>query len=347
MKRLAWLVLALLSACGSPAASYPSPSPTPSATPSASALATAASTTIPLGRSASAMAYDAERHTVVLFGGLAGQTALGDTWTWNAVAWSHRQGLTANPPPRQGGAMAFDDINRQVVLFGGLGASGPLNDTWVWDGSAWQQRHPGHRPSPREGASMAFDQAIRAIVLYGGINHGTTTPSAINDTWAWNGDDWGQLQPTASPAGGVRARLAILSGANLLARFGDCGEGHDNAIYIFDGQAWSPRVPSGSWPPALCLPSLAGDISRSQLVLFGGNPGTGAAAAAQTWTYDGTAWKKLTPAQSPPVRDDAPMVFDPDKHRIVLFGGQGLAEGQGGLLNDTWTWDGTSWTEHQ
>jgi hypothetical protein len=293
------------------------------------------------------MAYDAERHTVVLFGGLAGQATLGDTWTWNGSAWSHRLGLTANPPARQGGAMAFDDINRQVVLFGGLGASGQLNDTWVWDGSGWQARHPGHSPSPRDGASMAFDQAIRAIVLYGGVNHGTASPSPINDTWAWNGDDWGALQPTASPAGGARARLAILSGANLIARFGDCLESHDNALYTFDGHTWSQRVPSGSWPPALCLPSLAGDTGRSQLLLFGGNPGTGATATAETWTYDGTAWKRLTPTQSPPARDDAPMVFDTDKHRVVLFGGQGLAEGQGAPLNDTWSWDGTSWTLHQ
>ena len=293
------------------------------------------------------MAFDAEHHNVVLFGGVAGSVALGDTWTWNGAAWSHRQGLTANPAARQGGAMAFDEVNRQVILFGGLAASGPLSDTWAWDGSAWQQRHPGHSPPPREGASMAFDQAIRATVLYGGMNHATAMPSAINDTWAWNGNDWSQLQPTASPAGGVRPRLAVLSGGNVLARFGDCIESHDNALYVFDGHTWAQRAPSGSWPSALCLPSLAGDRWRSQLVLFGGNPGTGTPAAAETWTYDGASWKKVTPAQSPSPRYDAPMVFDPDKHRLVLFGGQGLGEGQSGPLNDTWTWDGASWTLQQ
>ncbi len=347
MKRLVWLTLAVLSACGSPSATNPSPSPTPSATPSASILPTASSTTIPLGRGASAMAYDNERHNVVLFGGVAGQVPLDDTWTWNGVAWSHRQGLTANPSARQGAALAFDEANRQVILFGGLAASGQMNDTWAWDGSAWQQRRPEHSPPAREGSSMAFDRPIGAIVLYGGMDHATPKPSAINDTWTWNGHDWSQLQPTASAAGGVRPRLAFLGGANLVARFGDCIESHDNALYVFDGKTWSPRAPSGSWPPALCLPSLSGDNGRSQLVLFGGNPGTGAPAPAETWTYDGSAWKKVTPAQSPPARYDAPMVFDLDKHRMVLFGGQGLGEGQSGLLNDTWTWDGTAWTLHQ
>src|SRR5207302_10000061 len=125
MKRLLWLGLAVLSACGSPAATNVSPSSTVSATPSSSPLATASSTTLPLGRRSAAMAYDVERHNVVLFGGLAGQVLLDDTWTFNGGAWSHRQGLTANPRARQGAAMAFDEVNRQTVLFGGLGGGGP------------------------------------------------------------------------------------------------------------------------------------------------------------------------------------------------------------------------------
>ena len=132
-----------------------------------------------------------------------------------------------------------------------------------------------------------------------------------------------------------------------MVRFGDCIGSHENAIYSFDGHNWSTRPASPSSPPALCLPSLAGDLGRSQLVLFGGNPGSGAPAPGDTWSYNGTAWKKLTPAQSPSARYDAPMVFDPDKHRMILFGGEGLSEGQTGPLNDTWTWDGTTWTRQQ
>jgi hypothetical protein len=293
------------------------------------------------------MAYDAERHNVVLFGGFAGQTPLDDTWTWNGAAWSHRQGLTANPSARQGGAMAYDELKRQVILFGGLGGSAQTNDTWAWDGSGWQQLHPAHSPSPRDGASMSFDPAISAIVLYGGVDNSTPMPSAINDTWAWNGSDWTALRPAQSPAGGIRPRLAFLNGANLLERFGDCRESHDVNVYAFDGSTWSAHPPSGSGPGALCLPSLAADTARRQLVLFGGNFGTGAPPPTDTWTYDGAAWKKASSALSPPARTYAPMVYDPDRRVMVLFGGEGLSQGQSGPLNDTWTWDGTSWTLHQ
>jgi hypothetical protein len=293
------------------------------------------------------MAYDGTHHNVVLFGGLSGSTVLDDTWTWNGSTWTPHQALTAKPQARQGSAMAFEEVGRQVILFGGLAASGQLNDTWAWDGGGWQQLHPAHSPSAREGASMAHDPALSSIVLFGGMDRSTPKPSAINDTWQWAGGDWTKLQPTASPAGGVRPRLAFLNGASLVARFGDCIESHDNALYTFDGHTWSPHPPSGSWPPARCLPSLVGDVARRQLVLFGGNPGTGAPAPTDTWSFDGTLWKSSSPAQSPPARYDASMVYDSDRHLSVLFGGQGLGEGQSGPLNDTWTWDGANWTPHQ
>jgi hypothetical protein len=307
----------------------------------------ASSTTIPLGRWASAMAYDGKHHGVLLFGGLNGRTLLGDTWTWNGSIWTHRQALTATPQARQGAAMAFDEVSGHIVLFGGYGQTGQLGDTWAWDGAAWQELRPSHNPSARQGASMVYDPALKAIVLYGGLNTPGGQPVPINDTWTWTGSDWAQQQPAASPPGGEQPRLAFLTGANLVERLGDCRDTHDRSLYAFDGRTWSAIPATGTWPPGLCLPSLAGDAGRRQLVLFGGTVSAGALQVTETWSYDGATWKKATPPQSPSARFDAPMVYDPDQHRMVLFGGQGLGEGQSGPLNDTWTWDGTSWTLHQ
>ena len=346
MKRLILLAAIVTAACGSPAALKPTPSSQP-ASASPSPIASASSTTIPLGRSQTAMAYDQTHHNAVLFGGLGDQTRLGDTWTWNGTDWTHRQGLTANPDARQGAAMAYDEVNRQVVLFGGVTATGQQNDTWAWGGTAWQLLHPLHAPPPREGASMTYDAALSAVILYGGMNDSTAMPSPLHDTWSWNGGDWAPL--TASgPPGGVRPRLAYLSGANLVERFGDCIESHDRNLYGFDGHQWSPRPAAGIWPPALCIPSLAGDSVRHQLVLFGGNLGTGVSPPpADTWAYAGNGWSRLSPNQSPPARYDAPMVYDTDHHVMVLFGGQGLTQGQTGPLNDTWIWDGSNWAPRQ
>jgi Galactose oxidase, central domain len=52
---------------------------------------------------------------------------------------------------------------------------------------------------------------------------------------------------------------------------------------------------------------------------------------------------------SPPARVNASMAYDAARDKLVLFGGTGEHETrENGLqLNDTWTWDGTTWTKQQ
>ncbi|MDQ1711346.1 MAG: large repetitive protein [Frankiaceae bacterium] len=96
--------------------------------------------------------------------------------------------------------------------------------------------------------------------------------------------------------------------------------------------------------------AMAYDPVHRQVVLFGGftDPDTGV-SLADTWTWDGTAWTDVTPPDppralgpsvSPPARSGAAMAWD--GREVVLFGGAGDT---GPLLGDTWTWDGTGWTE--
>lgn len=51
-------------------------------------------------------------------------------------------------------------------------------------------------------------------------------------------------------------------------------------------------------------------------------------------------WTQLTPANSPPPRYYSRMAFDAARGKAVLFGDGGYAG-----RNDTWTWDGSTWTE--
>lgn len=48
------------------------------------------------------------------------------------------------------------------------------------------------------------------------------------------------------------------------------------------------------------------------------------------------------PAAGPSARAFAAVAYDAAAHQVVLFGGMG---GDGAALNDTWTWDGTGWTQ--
>src|SRR5205814_6151753 len=62
------------------------------------------------------------------------------------------------------------------------------------------------------------------------------------------------------------------------------------------------------------------------------------AAAAQFSFLD---WIELSPNDPPPARSYLAMTYDPVSGKIIAFGG---FDGTG-YLNDTWSFDGTSWMQ--
>src|ERR1051325_3927833 len=78
----------------------------------------------PAGRQEFAMAYDAKRKKIVLFGGWADQL-VGDTWEWDGSLWTQVE--DSGPPPATGHTMAYDRKHGYVLLYGN-------HDTWSWDG---------------------------------------------------------------------------------------------------------------------------------------------------------------------------------------------------------------------
>ena len=93
---------------------------------------------------------------------------------------------------------------------------------------------------------------------------------------------------------------------------------------------------------------MAFDSARNQTVLFGGRTEDNL-ASNETWIWDGSNWSKRNPTSSPPPRFSQNMVYDSARGVIVLFGGAaGRSDLPGtirGRFNDTWTWDGTTWTK--
>ena len=65
----------------------------------------------------------------------------------------------------------------------------------------------------------------------------------------------------------------------------------------------------------------------------------------ETWTWDGTAWKKQSPAHKPPARRGAGIGYDPAHQAVVLYGGHIQGHEEGDISGDTWAWDGTDWTQ--
>ena len=193
-------------------------------------------TRAPSARAEAAMAYDAARQRIVLFGGYRSEgderIRLGDTWEWDGRRWEDKQ--VTGPTPRNGASIAYDSDRRRIVVFGGSGNSG---DTWEWDGATWMHI-PSADTTPRFNAAMAFDAARRSVVRFGGW----TREGRTGDTWRYDGIDWSNVADEGPPARN-HASIVYDVGRRVVVLFG----GHDGDFVFGDtwewnGQTWQSRT---------------------------------------------------------------------------------------------------------
>ncbi len=294
----------------------------------------------PPPRIGAALAYDGVSGNLLLFSGVRGDGTsqacatwvFDDTWTWDGHRWTQLH--PASPPGRSFGSLAFDDSTRQTILFGGGAAnSDPArNDTWTWDGTTWTERRLAISPPHLEQASVTYDAATQSVVLLGAFGVGS-------QTWTWNGTGWAQAPPPHAPSARLQAAMAYDAVRSQVVLFG----GYQsvsvslNDTWTWNGIDWQQQHPQTS-PPS--LPGVAAyDPVHRLVVLF---------AFGQTWTWDGGNWSQQHPAVSPLPRLFASMAYDQAVGKVVLFGGK-IGVMSGGLLtetvtNETWLWDGTTWT---
>ncbi|HEY3383501.1 MAG TPA: NBR1-Ig-like domain-containing protein [Vicinamibacterales bacterium] len=285
-------------------------------------------TNSPTARAGHAMAYDAARGQVVLFGGMNYSYSNG-TWVWDGTNWMQKTPADS-PPPRYASTMAYDAARGQVVLFGGMDSdSTSLNDTWVWDGTNWTQKSPANSPPSRCLHAMAYDAARGQVVLFGGFDLGFRS-----DTWVWDGTNWTQRTPADSPGSRAYVSMAYDAARGQVVLFGGSDGGNArNDTWVWDGTNWTQKSPANS-PPVHYKHAMAYDIARGQVILFGGD---GTTYGNDTWIWDGTNWMEKSPANSPTRRAEHAMAYDAVKGQVVLFGGADYT-----IRNDTWVWPGDS-----
>lgn len=145
----------------------------------------------PGARAFAAMAWDARRERVIVFGGCRTPVAawgrcgddptdyLGDVWAWDGAAWELLDdGVgTLAPAPRAHAAAAWSSEDERLAIHGGYDGHDTWGDIWEWDGAVWWPSF-GVAPQARHHATMAFDPGLRQLVLFGG-NAGVVA----NDTW--------------------------------------------------------------------------------------------------------------------------------------------------------------------
>jgi hypothetical protein len=170
---------------------------------------------------------------------------------------------------------------------------------------------------------------------------------------AVNVPNWYQVTPTASPPPVRDAAMAYDTALGKIVQFG----GEINAstylksdqTWTYDGTTWTNVTPDPvsetNNPGTRASASMVYDAALGKIVLFGGRVEGIPGYANDTWTFDGTTWTRVSEngaLGSPPGRQQAMMTYDAGLGKVVLFGGVGNPSV---LLNDTWTFDGTTWTD--
>lgn len=221
---------------------------------------------------------------IITFGGRSPTIAglSNDTMEWNGTAWS------TVPAPNKPSArflygMSYDSARNVVVLFGGRSNAGASNETWEFNGITWSQVPTLNAPAPREEMGMVYDASRNRTIVFGGCDEGIS--AIYGDTWEYNGSDWVEVTPTASPTPRFRGMMEYDSNRSRTVYFG----GYDGTIqrtetWEYGGDQWV-QIPSGLNVPTSLTEMAAGyDPSRSKLTMFGG---FGTTFNNDTWQYTG------------------------------------------------------------
>jgi hypothetical protein len=301
----------------------------------------------------SVMAADPAGHRVVLLTGRScPATSAGATWTWDGRAWTQLHPATSPPaqvhPALGAGGGRLTLFSAEPDAAHGCAA----RFTWTWDGATWT---PHTLPvSPPASGAAATDPVSGALLLL--------TPSG--ETWRWTGSAWelGEATPPQNapaatawterippscPPARTGAAMVTDDARHQVLLFGGSASPLGQVppalgdTWIWDGAAWSERHPNPA-PPARTGAVAAYDAARSVVVLFGGEglDDKGAPVAFDaTWTWNGSAWKRLAPKTAPPGLPLASMAWDPGGRSVILVTSTTPQAAQ------TWSWDGAAWTQ--
>ncbi len=321
--------------------------------------------TPPPARAFNSTVYDAAGNRLIVFGGYDGFAFRNDVWALSlgaAPAWTQLSPAGPAPPVRDLSQGIYDPVSNRLVIFGGWNGA-YLSDTWalsLGSSPAWSVIPAAAAPSARREFSPVYDGARNRMVIFGGTSGGISGPFVYySDAWALNltgSPAWQLVDPGTSV---VTARFGHQSVYDpILDRLATFG-GYDGS-YLQQTAFLSFSAPTG-WteytlpsPPDAAAPSprreysAAIDPDHRQMIVFSGTTLT-LFDDDQTWAFalsGDPVWSRLHTPVAPHPRHGSTSIWDPLRHRMILFGGYDQTLSQ--YANDTWqltTGPGPAWAE--
>jgi len=267
------------------------------------------------------MAFDTHSGTMLRVGA--------DTWSFDGQAWSRAE---VAPEPRNHPAIAFDPVRGRAVLYGrpqgstwehdgnrwilaAATSTNPTGTVWgpglawdasqpgigevlmydqgitsSWDGANWRQRTA---PGPTAQGTIVADTGRAEVVLY----------NDAGETWVWNAGAWTQ-RLVAGPPRRFLPQMAFDPLRGMVVLFGGTtsvgnAAGVLDDTWLWNGTAWTKASPAVS-PPGRYDHAMAWDASSGEVVVSGGQrDSTTIGAIMDTWSFDGTTWKRRETSREP------------------------------------------------
>jgi hypothetical protein len=303
---------------------------------------------VPGPRSSHVCVYDRNAQQLLVWGGTANDDEL-RAFDPASRVWSLRNWFIG--PPQHGGRPSvgvYDwQWDRLMVLAGPRGA-----DVYQYFKSEptgfWYLTGP---TTLTFGGSMVVDRDRSRAIVYGGVDAAVQESRrdywqfAFTDPIGWGGVNTAGIFPPAR-AGHVavwdelRHRMLVLGGRDgTLAPM--------NPVYALTDSAdfmnWSALTPGGPEPSPRQYASGVYDPVGDRVLMFGGLNGAGFVNQLWQLTLSPTpVWSQVTTTGGPSGRGAASAVYDPDGHRMLLFGGN-----DNSYRNDVWALNlpSLTWTQ--
>jgi hypothetical protein len=287
-----------------------------------------------------AVAFDAARRRLVLFGGsrLGNGTFadLNETWEWDGTRWHAISTSNSRPSARRGHALGYDPNDKRVWLVGGVrrnpGAADDevLDDSWAYDGQRWER---GPDAPVGSGHRLIYDAARRSMLLLAHAGRETSRPQQLL-IYRRSPNGW-MVVDSAGPLGTTQAAFDVKRSVLVVPVLDDSV----SRVWEWNGTTWS--VTSVSGPSARSRYALAYDQRSGTTILVGGRENRTRNTLGDVWAWDGSRWSQVsdTGAALEP-KASASLVADVTSERLLLYGGTTPR----GLVTDIWIWSRSGWT---
>ncbi len=296
--------------------------------------------TPPLARQQTAMSYDPNTLTPILFGGEGAPDdgTYNDTWSLGASGWQEINSNTT-PPPLSGESLAFDSSAGLLLMYGGASPISPVisSSTWEFANGNWSELSPSTAPIACYGGMLADDPENGSLLLVEGATQRTYT--VTEQSWLFSNNTWSELQPgSGAPPMGSASTVydAALSEVVLVSPGAIEASYATESTWTYQSGNWT-QVNSTLEPSSRTNPALVYDTADGYVLLFGGQGASSGLGLNDTWRYSAGNWTELSPTRSPPASGGGAITFDAATGYVVYVTGTDTGF-------ETWEWSGGDWT---